>query len=81
MSVVMSLLIVLKLLMERGQAVPMMNSRYWTKDVLFWEKGSVFVLTGKENRLWTPSRVICIRYYRGRPSEDLKKFEKITQDR
>jgi hypothetical protein len=25
------------------------------------------VLTGKEKRLWTPSRVIWIRYDRGRP--------------
>jgi hypothetical protein len=27
---------------------------YWTKDMLFWERGFVFVLRGKEKRLWTP---------------------------
>ena len=31
---------------------------YWTKDMLFGERGYVFVLTGKEKRLWTPSKVI-----------------------
>lgn len=37
----------------RGQAKHLMISSYWTKDLLFWKRGSVFVLTGKEKRLWT----------------------------
>jgi len=37
----LSLVVILKL----------MISYYWIKDVLFWEKGSAFVLTGKEKRL------------------------------
>jgi hypothetical protein len=61
-----------------------MISGYWTKVMLFWERDSV--LTGKEKKLWTPSKVICIRYDRGRPPEDLshrqkRKFEKIKQHR
>jgi hypothetical protein len=39
--------------------------------MLFLERGFVFVLTGKEKRLWTTSRVIWIRYDRGRLPEDL----------
>jgi hypothetical protein len=38
--------------------------------MLFLERGSVFVLTGKEKRFWNPYRVIWIRYNRGRPLED-----------
>jgi hypothetical protein len=53
--------------------------------MLFEERGSVFVLTGKEKRLWTSSRVIWIRDDKGRTPEDLgyrkEKFEKIKQDR
>jgi hypothetical protein len=44
---------------------------YWTKDRLFWERGSIFVLIGKNKRLWTPSKVIWIRYDRGRSPIDL----------
>jgi hypothetical protein len=42
--------------------------------MLFLEKGSVIVLTGKDKMLWPSSRVIWIRYDRGRPPKDLKKF-------
>jgi hypothetical protein len=42
---------ILKFLWERGQAIHLMISSYWTKDMLFWEEGSVFVLIGKEKRL------------------------------
>lgn len=62
MTVVVSLVVILKFLWERGQATPLMNSGYWTKDLLFLEKASVFMLTRKEYRLWTSYRVICIRY-------------------
>jgi hypothetical protein len=44
----MSLVVILKFLWERGQAIPLMISDYWNKDMLFWERGSVFVLTGKD---------------------------------
>jgi hypothetical protein len=69
MSVILSLVVILKFLWERGQAKRLMISGYWAKDLLFWEKGSAFVLTGKESRLWTSSRVIWIRYDRGRTPE------------
>jgi hypothetical protein len=79
--VVMSLVVILKFLWERGQAIALMMSGYWVKGMLFWERCSVFV-TGKEKRLWTPSRVmIWISYDSGRPPEDLEKFERIKQDR
>jgi hypothetical protein len=54
MSVILSLVII---------------SGYWTKDMLFWENASAFVLTKKENRLWTPFRVIWISYDRRRLPE------------
>lgn len=44
---------------------------FWTKDMLFWERGSVFVLRGKEKRLWIPSKVIWIRYDRQRSCKDV----------
>jgi hypothetical protein len=44
--------------------------------MLFWEKGSASVLTGKEKRLWTPSRVIWIKFDRGRPLKTLIQSEK-----
>ena len=43
----MSLVVMLKFPWERGQATPLMNSSYWTKDMLFWERGSVFMVTGE----------------------------------
>jgi hypothetical protein len=36
---------------ERSQAKGF--SGYWLKDVLLWEKGSTFVFTVKEDKLWT----------------------------
>jgi hypothetical protein len=79
---------ILKFLWERGHATPLMVSGYWTKDMEFWEGGSAFVLTGKEEKAWTPSRVIWIRYDRSRhpsptkilPTEK-KNLRKIKQDR
>ena len=58
------------------------DSCYWTKDMLFGEKSSVFVLTGKEKRLWNPSRMIWIRYDRGRSTKDLgyRQERKIQED-
>ena len=51
MSVILSLVVILDFLWERGQAKHLMISGCWTKELLFLEKGSTFVLTGKENRL------------------------------
>jgi hypothetical protein len=40
------------------------------KDMLFWEKGFVFACLEKVIRVFTPSRVIWIRYDEGRPPKD-----------
>jgi hypothetical protein len=56
--------VILKILWKRGHdiniihPIPLMISGYWTRDMLLWERDSVFVLTGTEKNLWTPSRVI-----------------------
>lgn len=50
----------LEILWERGQVInlihfiSLMISDYWTKNVLFWEKDSIFMLRGKKQRLRTP---------------------------
>jgi hypothetical protein len=49
----------------------LMTSGCWSKNILFWGRGSVFVLTEKKKRLWTSSKVIRIRFDRGRPPKDL----------
>jgi hypothetical protein len=43
----------------------------WTKEMLFWERGSVFVLTENLEWLWTSSKVVRIKFDRGRPPKDL----------
>ena len=50
--------------------------------MLFWERGSVFVLTGKKKRFWIPSKMIWIRYDRGRSTKDLgyRQERKIQED-
>lgn len=74
MCVVLSLVaMILKILWERGQnragpkrkelaklnqSIPLMISGYWTKDMVFWERGSAFMLIGKKRRLWTTFTVI-----------------------
>lgn len=47
MSVIMSLVVILKFLWERGQAKCSIKPVYCPKGMLFWKKGSAFVLTGK----------------------------------
>jgi hypothetical protein len=38
--------------------------------MLFWKRGSVFMLTGKKKKwLWNPSKIINIRVDRGRHLE------------
>jgi hypothetical protein len=58
------------LLWERGQNKGF--SGYCLKDMLIWEKGFVFVFFEK---VYTPSRVIWIRYDEGRPPEELDSRE------
>jgi hypothetical protein len=36
-----------------NQSIPLRILDYWTKDMLFWERGSVIVLIGKKKRIWT----------------------------
>jgi hypothetical protein len=55
MGVILRFVVIL-FLWERSQAKSF--SGYWLKDMLLWEKGSTFVFTEKEIRLWAPSRVI-----------------------
>ena len=43
---------------------------YWQKDMLIWGKGFVFVFLEKVIKVFTPSRVIWIRFDRGRPPEN-----------
>ena len=87
MNVVINLVImVLKVLWERDQnttdlkskeAANLNKSILWiilsclTKDMLFWERGSVFVLIGKKKILWKLSKVIWIRYGKRSPHDDL----------
>ena len=52
---------------ELDQSMLVMTSNRGTKDMLCWERGSRFVLTGKKKRLWIPSEIIKIRFTRGRP--------------
>ena len=78
MGVILSFVVIL-FLWERGQYKGF--SGYWLKDMLIWEKGLVFVFLEKVISVYTPSRVIWIRYDRGRPPENLEIFEKIKQDR
>jgi hypothetical protein len=44
-SMVLSLIVILKFLWERGQAKHLMISRYCIKDLLFWKRSSIFTLT------------------------------------
>ena len=57
-----------KQLWERGQARSFPG--YWVKGVLIWEEGFVFVFLEKMISVYTPSRVIWIRYDKGRPPEN-----------
>ena len=65
---VMSSFMVILFLWERGQNKGF--SGYGLKDMLIWEKGFVFVFLEKVIKVFTPSRVIWIRFDRGRPPEN-----------
>lgn len=50
-------------------------SGYRLKNMVFWEKGFIFVFSKKVIRLWTPSRVIWIKFGRGRPPDEAESRE------
>jgi hypothetical protein len=66
--VILSIVVVLLFLWDRGQATGF--SPYWLKAMLIWGKGSVFVFLEKVIRVFTLSRVIWIRFDRGRLTEN-----------
>ena len=68
MCVSLSIVVDLLLLWDRGQATGFPD--YQLKDMLIWEKGFVFVFLEKVIKVFTPSRVIWIRFDRGRPPEN-----------
>ena len=74
MGVILSFVVIL-FLWERGQNKGF--SGYWLKDMLIWEKGFVFVFLEKVIKVFTPSRVIWIRFDRGRPLRT--RFQRIKQ--
>ena len=67
MGVILSFVVIL-FLWERGLNKGFYG--YWLKDMLIWEKGFVFVFLEKVIKVFTPSRVIWIRFDRGRPPEN-----------
>ena len=73
MCVILSIVVVLLFLWDRGQATGFPG--YQLKDMLIWGKGFVFVFLEKVIKVFTPSRVIWIRFDRGRPSEGLDFIE------
>jgi hypothetical protein len=60
--------VVILFLWERGQNDGF--SGYRLKDMLIWEKGFVFVFLEKVIKVFTPSKVMWIRYDEGRPPKD-----------
>ena len=67
MGVMLSFVVIL-FLCKRGLNKAFSN--YWLKDMLIWGKGFVFVFLEKVIKVFTPSRVIWIRFDRGRPPEN-----------
>jgi hypothetical protein len=58
---------------ERGQNKGF--SGYWLMDMLIWGKGFVSAFLEYGISVYTPSRVIWIRFDRGRPPEELDSRE------
>jgi hypothetical protein len=67
MCVILSIVVVLLFLLGRGQGTGFPG--YQLKDVLIWGKGFAFVFLEKVIKVFTPFRVIWIRFDRGRPPE------------
>ena len=76
MCVILSIVVVLLFLWDRGQATGFPG--YQLKDMLIWGKGFVFVFLEKVIKVFTPSRVIWIRFTRGRPPMRTR-FQRIKQ--
>ena len=73
MCVVLSFVVVLLFLWDRGQVTGFPG--YCLKNMLIWGKRFVFVFLEKVIKVFTPSRVIWIRFDRGRPPEELDSRE------
>jgi len=67
MSVILGLMVIL-FLWKRVQNTSF--SGYRLKNMVFWEKGFVFLFFKRVIRLSTPFRVILIRFDKGRPPEN-----------
>ena len=85
---------VMHILFERGQNGANLSRRWcarlnqfilpiisncWTKNMLCWERGCIFVLIGKKKRFWILSKIIRIMFDRGRPSAGKKKRRKLKR--
>jgi hypothetical protein len=68
MYVILSIVVALLFLWDRGQAAGFPG--YQLKDMLIWGKDFVFVFLEKVIKVLTPSRVIWVRFDRGRPPEN-----------
>jgi hypothetical protein len=68
MCVILSIVVVLLLLWDRGQTTGL--SDYWLKDGLICGNGFVFVFLEKVIKVFTTSRVLWIRFDMGRPPEN-----------
>jgi hypothetical protein len=75
MCVILSIVVVLLFLWNRGQATGFPGCQL--KDMLIWGKGFVFVFLTKVIKVFTPSRVIWIRFGRGRTPRT--RFQRIKQ--
>jgi hypothetical protein len=68
MCVILSTVVVLLFLWDRGPATGFLG--YRLKDKLIWAKSFVLVFLEKVIEVFTPSRVIWIRFDRGRPPKN-----------
>ena len=73
MCVILSIVVCFLLLWDRDQATGFPD--YRLKAMLTWRKGFVFVFLAKVIKVFTPSRVLGIRFDRGRPHEELDSKE------
>ena len=73
MCVILSIVVVLLLLWDRGQAAGFPG--YQLKDMLIWGEDFVFVFLEKVIKVFTTSRIIWIRCDRGRSTEEIDSRE------
>jgi hypothetical protein len=74
MCVILCIVVVLLFLWDGGQATGFPG--YQLKAMLIWGKGFVFVFLEKVIKVFTPSKIIWIRFDRRRSSEELDFREK-----